>query len=102
MPGNATLKRQAKSPWAKAKANKNHAVQFASNQQSVQPCDDHLRATGALVRSPGFRCLDCAKVDGKVAGLTNEVARLKAEVLSLKAAMRRSGVPLPPTLRVVR
>ena len=65
----------------------------ASNQHDDSKC---------LVRSLGFRCLDCAKSKARVSDLEDEVARLRGEMLALKAALRRTGMPLAPPMRAMR
>ncbi|KAK5135120.1 hypothetical protein LTR08_005645 [Meristemomyces frigidus] len=48
---------------------------------------------------PVKSCAGCGDTAKRLLGLTEEVSRLRGEMLALKAALRRSGVPLPPSVR---
>ncbi|KAI7286923.1 WD40 repeat-like protein [Hortaea werneckii] len=97
---------QQKSPWKRAEAKKKEP----SPTTHVPPApvaptggkNESVLATAALIRSPPIQCFKCADTGARVTDLQDEVARLKGEVLALKAAMRRGGVPLPPTVRGLR
>ncbi|TKA32520.1 hypothetical protein B0A50_01628 [Salinomyces thailandicus] len=102
-----TLGRPQRSPWARAEAAKKKEqtpVKHAAAQEvqrSVVP-NDSVLATAALVRSPTMRCFQCADTGTRVTDLEDEVARLRGEMLAMKAAMRRHGVPLPASVRGTR
>ncbi|RMY74365.1 hypothetical protein D0862_14124 [Hortaea werneckii] len=102
---------QQKSPWKRAEAAAKkkehsptkHLPSEPSPPKGVEKNESVLAAdAAALVRSPPVQCFKCADTGARVTDLEDEVARLKGEVLALKAAMRRSGVPLPPTVRGMR
>ncbi|KXL47340.1 hypothetical protein M433DRAFT_152867 [Acidomyces richmondensis BFW] len=93
--GNSWGRHVVKSPWAKAKALK--------QAQSPNHCREQKVETRAgLPKSPSVHCFTCAESKIKVMRLENEVARLKGEVLALKADLRRHGIQLPITLRTFR
>ncbi|OTA36557.1 hypothetical protein BTJ68_03658 [Hortaea werneckii EXF-2000] len=100
---------QQKSPWKRAEAvakkkEQTHAKHLPSEHDAPTEGKDKsvLASSAALVRSPPIQCFKCADTGARVTDLEDEVARLKGEVLALKAAMRRSGVPFPPTVRGMR
>ncbi|KAK5172079.1 uncharacterized protein LTR77_003716 [Saxophila tyrrhenica] len=87
VPVNAVSNGYRKSPWARAKA----GVMVA---QAAQVEDDaHGLGLGAAVDEP--HCSFCDSTRNKVHDLEGEVARLKGEVLALKATLRRNGVVAP-------
>ncbi|KAI7221690.1 WD40 repeat-like protein [Hortaea werneckii] len=98
---------QQKSPWKRAEAVAKRKEQspvkhLPSDHHSPEKKNDSVLASAALVRSPPIHCFKCTDTGARVTDLEDEVARLKGEVLAMKAAMRRSGVPLPPTVRGMR
>ncbi|KAI7698655.1 hypothetical protein KC353_g16853 [Hortaea werneckii] len=98
---------QQKSPWKRAEAVAKKTEQspvkhLPSEHHSPEKKNESVLASAALVRSPPIQCFKCADTGARVTDLEDEVARLKGEVLAMKAAMRRSGVPLPPTVRGMR
>ncbi|KAF2764603.1 hypothetical protein EJ03DRAFT_19196 [Teratosphaeria nubilosa] len=86
----ARTKSEAKSPWSKAKA-----MKIQERTKGV-----HRRLDTAT--GPNLQCYNCAANSSRIPGLEDELARLKGEVLVLKAVMRRAGVPLPASMRAVR
>lgn len=102
-----TVPRQPVSPWIKAKAVKGAQSPTKSpvRKQAAEPIqvrDDSVLATARLVRSPSIRCFKCVDTASRVSDLEDEVARLKGEVLGLKAALRRNGIAHPASARVLR
>ncbi|KAI7167790.1 hypothetical protein KC319_g13138 [Hortaea werneckii] len=102
-------RQQQKSPWKRAEAaakKKEHSPAKHAPSEHNAPAggkeESVLASSAALVRSPPIHCFKCADTAARVADLEDEVARLKGEVVALKAAMRRGGVALPPTVRGVR
>ncbi|KAI6876049.1 hypothetical protein KC338_g586 [Hortaea werneckii] len=99
---------QQKSPWKRAEAaakKKEHSPGKHPPSEPSAPAggkNASVLAGAALFRSPPVQCFKCADTGARVADLEDEVARLKGEVLALKAAMRRGGVALPPTVRGMR
>ena len=99
--------RQYRSPWARAEATKaqQSPTKLPKQKQAAEPTpirNDSVLATAALVRSPTIQCFKCADTGNRIADLEDEVARLKGEVLAMKAAMRRNGVSLPASVRGLR
>jgi WD40 repeat protein len=96
---NAVAGRQAKSPWARARMSRaeskgrnlveNGTVQLVKpappSQETVSLDEPHCRL--------------CYPTQKRVHELDCEVARLKGEVLALKATLRRSGIPAPLSIR---
>ena len=81
----------AKSPWARARAQKNRKAQQPTNtEQAIN------RNTTKSHKQP--HCDICVPTKSRVIELEAEVARLNGEVLALKAILRRNGVQ--PTLLV--
>ncbi|KAI6804095.1 WD40 repeat-like protein [Hortaea werneckii] len=99
---------QQRSPWKRAQAVAKQKEQdpatttHLGTEPPLEKKNMSVLADAALVRSPPVHCFKCADTGARVTDLEDEVARLKGEVLALKAAMRRSGLPLPPTVRGMR
>jgi hypothetical protein len=83
---------QAKSPWARVKADKNKPGSQTSqpkqaDTQSISISEDQHCCRGRLTTR------------GQMQEVEGEVARLKGEVVALKAVLRRYGIPLPISMR---
>lgn len=90
------------SPWAKAKARKEAATQARTTANGVDGLEDVRLSPmrkdmldgariATLVRSPEFRCFDCARTDARVVSLEFEVASLKSEIVKLRTIVERRG-----------
>ncbi|TKA76102.1 hypothetical protein B0A55_04418 [Friedmanniomyces simplex] len=86
-PTRKAVPRRPKSPWDRAKASESRPAPASK----MSPPLKH-KSVG-LVRSPGMGCFECAEASTRISKLEDEVARLKGEVLAMKAVIRRNGVP---------
>lgn len=92
---NAALGRQQRSPWAKARDGRRGKQ--AARKQSIQFYEDPAATADPASQQAGRageKCVTCTTTVAKVRSLEADVARLKGEVLVMKAAMRRNGVAL--------
>ncbi|KAK0945836.1 hypothetical protein LTR29_002693 [Friedmanniomyces endolithicus] len=85
-PARKAATRRPKSPWDRAKASKGRPTPASR----TSPPPKHKPV--GLVRSPKTGCFECAGANTRVSNLEDEVARLKGEVLAMKAVLRKSGV----------
>ena len=101
---NTAHTRQAKSPWAKIRASKASIAAVSQPQptiQSVTVSEDTTHPHGTDGTSEGEdagtepHCAICGPTQTRVVGLEDEVARLKGEVLAMKAVLRRNGLQVP-------
>lgn len=92
--GNTSRRPVARSPLHKAKV-----VKVESPSDRFR---DKGNETGSLAKSSMTHCLSCTETNAKAAALEDEVARLKGEVLALRAALRRNGAPLTKTAQALR
>ncbi|KAK4547178.1 hypothetical protein LTR36_001399 [Oleoguttula mirabilis] len=76
------------------------ALQQVTGNTLARQAKETKAAAGGQTQDP--RCFDCAATAARVTTLEDEVGRLRGEVLAMKAALRRSGVPLPPSAGVAR
>ncbi|KAK0269876.1 hypothetical protein LTR35_014552 [Friedmanniomyces endolithicus] len=84
-PARKAAARRLKSPWDRAKASKGRPTPASrtSPPARVKSID--------LVRSPRTGCFECAGANTRISDLEDEVARLKGEVLAMKAILRKNG-----------
>ncbi|KAK0921555.1 hypothetical protein LTR91_003354 [Friedmanniomyces endolithicus] len=84
-PARKAAARRLKSPWDRAKASKSRPTPASrtSPPAKVKSID--------LVRSPRTGCFECAGANTRISSLEDEVARLKGEVLAMKAVLRKNG-----------
>ncbi|KAK3057982.1 hypothetical protein LTR09_001059 [Extremus antarcticus] len=93
-----TVSGHAKSPWIQAKASKIAPSQVAELGDTRILHDDGFQENENQ-KAEVPHCSVCSPTRSRVHELEGEVARLRGEVLALKATMRRHGVPLPRSLR---
>jgi hypothetical protein len=82
-------------PWTRIKADRAKPSKVTRKNEFVTVLEDGSAETPDVDRT----CVRCGDAQKKVGDLQNETARLKGEVLMLKAMLRRNGIPLPPELR---
>lgn len=88
---NSLARGQAKSPWARAQAGRN------KQERDVVRGEQKERNIAAHEGQP--HCDVCGPTRKRVKKLEGEVARLKGEVIALKAMLRRNDIPLPLPMR---
>lgn len=102
---NVAQGRGAKNPWRRITSERREKAPDRVKQVSVfddtemLPEARHPDILGELARSPRKSCSACAETKVKVEGLECEVAVLKGEILTLKAILRKNGIPYPPQMR---
>ena len=92
-PNTALKAHPSKSPWIRAKTEK------LVRDTNDTPTRHVSRPKAPETRTLALRCTNCTDSKAKVHSLEGEVAQLKAEVLALKSALRRNGLPFPACLR---
>ncbi|KAK0914220.1 hypothetical protein LTR91_024538 [Friedmanniomyces endolithicus] len=85
-PARKAVARRPKSPWDRAKASKGRPS--PASKLSLPPKHKPI----ALVRSPRTGCFECTGANTRISDLEDEVARLKGEVLAMKAVLRKNGI----------
>ena len=94
--------RVARSPWARAKAERTGRglvhIQKQDGADSVQAIERATTDHGKENDDQGH-CSVCGPTKDRLIELEAEVTRLKGEVLVFKSVLRRQGVPLPASLR---
>jgi len=99
---NQVAGRVAKSPWARAKAERTGRelvrIPKQNGADSVQAIERGTTDRGKENDDQGH-CTVCGSTKDRLIELEAEVARLKGEVLVFKSVLRRQGVPLPASIR---
>lgn len=94
--------KQTRTPWTKAKAVKEARSAVARPMKANEPQGiprDQNGLEGHIPTADNPCCAACSDTQSRMHEVESEVARLKGEVLMLKAVLRRQGLPLPPSFR---
>jgi WD40 repeat protein len=83
---------QAKSPWARVEADKDKP-----GGQTSKP--KQAGTHNISIFEDQHCCRFCLTTRAQMQEIEGEVARLKGEVIALKAVLRRNGIPLPLSMR---
>lgn len=84
---NSVVSKKPKSPWARAKAGQH------SDGSELKP-SDKLKNHDITRAEAQPHCEICLPTQSRVHELEGELARLKGEVIALKAVLRRNGIPV--------
>ena len=84
--------RQAKSPWARMKTGNNKPADQTSKLKQAD-------TRNISILQEQHDCGMCLSTKSRMHELEAEVARLRGEVIALKAVLRRNGIPVPLSMR---